>query len=48
VLLDTTAEAAERGKAHSQGLLDQAVKKGRRSAEQARGAARAHHAHHPI
>jgi 3-hydroxyacyl-CoA dehydrogenase/enoyl-CoA hydratase/3-hydroxybutyryl-CoA epimerase len=34
LLLDTTAEAAERGKAHSQGLLDQAVKKGRRSAEQ--------------
>jgi 3-hydroxyacyl-CoA dehydrogenase / enoyl-CoA hydratase / 3-hydroxybutyryl-CoA epimerase len=33
VLLDTTAEAAERGKAYSQGLLDKAVKKGRSSAE---------------
>lgn len=29
VLLDTTQEAAERGKAHAQGLLDKAVKKGR-------------------
>jgi 3-hydroxyacyl-CoA dehydrogenase/enoyl-CoA hydratase/3-hydroxybutyryl-CoA epimerase len=33
VLLDTTAEAAERGKAYSQGLLDQAVKKGRSTVE---------------
>ena len=29
VLLDTTQEAAERGKAYSRGLLDKAVKKGR-------------------
>ncbi|MDP1900499.1 MAG: 3-hydroxyacyl-CoA dehydrogenase NAD-binding domain-containing protein [Rubrivivax sp.] len=29
VLLDTTQEAAERGKAYAQGLLDKAVKKGR-------------------
>jgi 3-hydroxyacyl-CoA dehydrogenase/enoyl-CoA hydratase/3-hydroxybutyryl-CoA epimerase len=29
VLLDTTMEAAEKGKAYSQGLLDKAVKKGR-------------------
>ncbi len=29
VLLDTTQEAAERGKAYSQGLLDKAVKRGR-------------------
>ncbi|MFN9746846.1 MAG: 3-hydroxyacyl-CoA dehydrogenase NAD-binding domain-containing protein, partial [Betaproteobacteria bacterium] len=29
VLIDTTQEAAERGKAHAQGLLDAAVKKGR-------------------
>jgi 3-hydroxyacyl-CoA dehydrogenase/enoyl-CoA hydratase/3-hydroxybutyryl-CoA epimerase len=34
VLLDTTQEAAERGKAHAQGLLDKAVKKGRRTPEQ--------------
>jgi len=34
VLLDATAEAAERGKAYSQGLLDKAVKKGRSTAEQ--------------
>ncbi len=34
VLLDTTQEAAERGKAHAQGLLDRAVKKGRRTAAQ--------------
>ena len=33
VLLDTAQEAAERGKAYSQGLLDKAVKKGRSSAE---------------
>jgi len=33
VLLDATAEAAERGKAYSQGLLDKAVKKGRSTAE---------------
>ncbi|MDE2146114.1 MAG: enoyl-CoA hydratase/isomerase family protein [Burkholderiales bacterium] len=35
VLLDTTKEAAERGKAYSQGLLDKAVKRGRRTPEQA-------------
>ena len=29
VLLDTTQDAADRGKAHSQGLLDKAVKRGR-------------------
>ena len=34
VLLDTTLEAATTGKAWSQGLLDKAVKKGRRTAEQ--------------
>jgi len=34
VLLDTTPEAAERGKAYSQGLLDKAVKRGRSTAEQ--------------
>lgn len=34
VLLDTSAENAAKGKAHSQGLLDRAVKKGRRTAEQ--------------
>jgi 3-hydroxyacyl-CoA dehydrogenase/enoyl-CoA hydratase/3-hydroxybutyryl-CoA epimerase len=34
VLLDTTLEAAERGKAYSQGLLDKAVKKGRSTPEQ--------------
>jgi 3-hydroxyacyl-CoA dehydrogenase / enoyl-CoA hydratase / 3-hydroxybutyryl-CoA epimerase len=34
VLLDTSQEAAEKGKAHSRGLLDQAVKKGRRTAAQ--------------
>ncbi|MBI5256140.1 MAG: enoyl-CoA hydratase/isomerase family protein [Burkholderiales bacterium] len=34
VLLDTSQEAAERGKAYSQTLLDKLVKKGRRSAEQ--------------
>ncbi len=33
VLLDTSLEAAERGKGYSQGLLDKAVKKGRSSAE---------------
>jgi 3-hydroxyacyl-CoA dehydrogenase/enoyl-CoA hydratase/3-hydroxybutyryl-CoA epimerase len=33
VLLDTTAEAAEKGKAYSQGLLDKAVKKGRSTPE---------------
>jgi 3-hydroxyacyl-CoA dehydrogenase/enoyl-CoA hydratase/3-hydroxybutyryl-CoA epimerase len=33
VLLDTSQEAAERGKACSQGLLDKAVKKGRSTAE---------------
>ncbi len=34
VLLDTSVEAAQRGKAYSQGLLDQAVKKGRSTSEQ--------------
>ena len=34
VLLDTTQEQAERGKAHAQGLLDKAVKRGRTTAEQ--------------
>ena len=33
VLLDTSLDAAERGKAYSQGLLDKAVKKGRSTAE---------------
>jgi 3-hydroxyacyl-CoA dehydrogenase/enoyl-CoA hydratase/3-hydroxybutyryl-CoA epimerase len=33
VLLDTTMESAERGKAYSQGLLDKAVKRGRSTAE---------------
>ncbi len=33
VLLDTTVEAAARGKAYSQGLLDKAVKRGRSTAE---------------
>ncbi len=33
VLLDSTQDAADRGKAHSQGLLDKAVKKGRSTAE---------------
>jgi len=33
VLLDTSQQAAERGKAYSQGLLDKAVKKGRSTAE---------------
>ncbi|MDP1649393.1 MAG: 3-hydroxyacyl-CoA dehydrogenase NAD-binding domain-containing protein [Rubrivivax sp.] len=33
VLLDTTQEAAARGKAYSQGLLDKAVKKGRSTAD---------------
>ena len=33
VLLDTSLEAAERGKAYSQGLLDKAVKKGRSTPE---------------
>lgn len=33
VLLDTSQEAAERGKAYSQGLLDKAVKKGRSTPE---------------
>ena len=37
VLLDTTLEAAERGKAHTQDLLERAVKKGR-STSQARDA----------
>ncbi|MFM7506674.1 MAG: 3-hydroxyacyl-CoA dehydrogenase family protein, partial [Rubrivivax sp.] len=35
VLIDTTQDAAERGKAHAQGLLDAAVKKGRSTAEKA-------------
>jgi 3-hydroxyacyl-CoA dehydrogenase/enoyl-CoA hydratase/3-hydroxybutyryl-CoA epimerase len=34
VLLDTTQEAADRGKAYSQGLLDKAVAKGHRTLEQ--------------
>lgn len=34
VLLDTTLAQAEKGKAYSQGLLDKAVKKGRRTPEQ--------------
>jgi len=34
VLLDATPEAAERGKAYSQGLLDKAVKRGRGTADQ--------------
>ncbi|MDO9094811.1 MAG: 3-hydroxyacyl-CoA dehydrogenase NAD-binding domain-containing protein [Rubrivivax sp.] len=33
VLLDTTQEAADRGKAYSQGLLDKAVKRGRSTAD---------------
>ncbi len=33
VLLDSTQEAAERGKAYGQGLLDKAVKRGRSTAE---------------
>jgi 3-hydroxyacyl-CoA dehydrogenase/enoyl-CoA hydratase/3-hydroxybutyryl-CoA epimerase len=33
VLIDTTLEAAERGKAHARSLLDRAVKKGRSTAE---------------
>ena len=33
VLLDTTQEAADKGKAYSQGLLDKAIKKGRSTAE---------------
>jgi 3-hydroxyacyl-CoA dehydrogenase/enoyl-CoA hydratase/3-hydroxybutyryl-CoA epimerase len=33
VLLDTTQELADKGKAYSQGLLDKAVKKGRSTAE---------------
>ena len=33
VLLDTTQDAAERGKGYSQGLLDRAVKKGRSTAD---------------
>ena len=33
VLLDSTAALAEKGKAHAQGLLDKAVKKGRSTAE---------------
>ena len=33
VLLDATQDAAERGKAHSQGLLDKAVKRGRSTAD---------------
>ncbi|MEY3295119.1 MAG: hypothetical protein RLZZ451_1167 [Pseudomonadota bacterium] len=35
VLVDTTQEAAERGKAHAQALLDAAVKKGRSTPEKA-------------
>jgi 3-hydroxyacyl-CoA dehydrogenase/enoyl-CoA hydratase/3-hydroxybutyryl-CoA epimerase len=35
VLVDTTQEAAERGKAHAQALLDEAVKKGRSTPEKA-------------
>jgi 3-hydroxyacyl-CoA dehydrogenase / enoyl-CoA hydratase / 3-hydroxybutyryl-CoA epimerase len=35
VLLDTTQSQAEKGKSHSQGLLDKAVKRGQRTAEQA-------------
>ncbi|NWG74304.1 MAG: enoyl-CoA hydratase/isomerase family protein [Rubrivivax sp.] len=34
VLLDTSPELAEKGKAHSQALLDKALKKGRTTAEQ--------------
>jgi 3-hydroxyacyl-CoA dehydrogenase/enoyl-CoA hydratase/3-hydroxybutyryl-CoA epimerase len=34
VLLDTSADAADKGKAYSQGLLDKAVSKGRTSAQQ--------------
>jgi 3-hydroxyacyl-CoA dehydrogenase/enoyl-CoA hydratase/3-hydroxybutyryl-CoA epimerase len=34
VLLDTSADAADKGKAYSQGLLDKAVAKGRTSAQQ--------------
>jgi len=34
VLLDTTQEAADKGKAYSQGLLDGAIKKGRGTVEQ--------------
>jgi len=34
VLLDTTQEAADRGKAYSQGLLDKAVKRGRSTPDQ--------------
>ncbi|MFO1339180.1 MAG: 3-hydroxyacyl-CoA dehydrogenase NAD-binding domain-containing protein [Burkholderiaceae bacterium] len=34
VLLDTTQDNADKGKAYSQGLLDKAVKKGRSTAEQ--------------
>ncbi len=34
VLLDTTQAAADQGKAHSQGLLDKAVKRGRSTAQQ--------------
>ena len=34
VLLDTTLQAAERGKLYSQGLLDKAVKRGRSTAQQ--------------
>ena len=34
VLLDTTQEAADRGKAHSQDLLDKAVKRGRSTPDQ--------------
>ncbi len=33
VLLDTTQEAADKGKAYSQGLLDKAIKKGRSTTE---------------
>lgn len=34
VLLDTTPDAADRGKAYSQGLLDKAIKRGRSTPEQ--------------
>ena len=47
VLLDTTQENAERGKAYSQGLLDKAVKRAAARAEQARRAAGAHHSRPP-
>jgi 3-hydroxyacyl-CoA dehydrogenase/enoyl-CoA hydratase/3-hydroxybutyryl-CoA epimerase len=40
VLIDTTQEGAERGKAYSQGLQDAAVKKGRSTPEKRRGGVR--------